>query len=84
MELKFDGTEMKLQEDFITTQGGGRIPVTLTAGKLEDAEAAEFYIVTIDGVLWAECESLHHAIIIYTLLRDHVTEYMNYITKGGQ
>lgn len=54
---------------------GFDLPITLE-------KRGEVYSVKIDGVTWVETESGHHAVIMYELLRKHVTEYMTYIKKG--
>lgn len=50
---------------------GGTIPITLS-------QLNNTYIVAIDGVTWLETENQTHAVIIFEMLKDHVTEYMNY------
>ena len=76
INLQFDGPEMLIQTDLIQIDGG-QIPINLYCRKTEDG--GKFYEAEIDGVLWYTTEAAHHAMILYTLLRDNVTKYMNYI-----
>lgn len=84
MQLDFEGREMKVQEDFLTTEDGGKIAITLYARKDKEEPGQVFYEVEIDGVNWLTCDTPHHGVILYTLLRDHVKEYMLYFTKGAE
>lgn len=83
MKLSFDGLEAVLQSDLIPTEDGKHITITLYGKKesIEDKEAA-YYEVCIDGVKWFTSDNPTHGVILYTLLRDHVTEYMHYVTTG--
>lgn len=83
MKLDFEGREMKVQEDFLTTEDGGKIAIALYARKDTEEPGQAFYEVEIDGVNWLTCDTPHHGIVLYTLLRDHVKEYMKYFTKGA-
>lgn len=81
MELSFKGKEAIIQQDFVTTEDGGRIPVELYAVKdNETDDNASYYEARIDGVTWYKADNVTHAVILYKLLRDHVTEYMHYTT----
>lgn len=80
MKLDFDGAEMLVQQDFIATENGGRIPLELYARKSEQAAEGVMYEAQIDGVLWYSIENQMHAMILYKLLKEHVTEYMHYIS----
>lgn len=84
MKLSFEGLEATLQYDLIKTEDGRHIPIKLTAKKTEEGHAdADLYEVTIDGVLWLTTESATHGVILYTLLRDNVTDFMHYVTTGN-
>lgn len=50
---------------------GFDLPITLT-------KDGQKYSVAIDGVLWTETRVEHHAVVMFHMLRDHVTEYMHY------
>lgn len=83
MKLEFVGTRALIQQDFITTEDGGRIPLELYAEKEPEAPDGVIYAAFIDGVLWYAVENVTHAMILYKLLKEHVTEYMKYETFGG-
>lgn len=51
---------------------GGEIPIRL----LEDPEGE--FLITIDNVEWASVAAYHHAVILFEILADHITEYMHY------
>lgn len=74
MQLEFETDHAILQEDLLQIDGG-QIPIRLEAEKDEDGA---FYRVTIDNVEWFTTENTTHAIILYTMLKEHVTEYMTY------
>lgn len=54
---------------------GGEIPITLRQDK--DREG-EFYIIDIDGVEWVTTENQMHAVVLFEMMKDHITEYMHY------
>lgn len=83
MQIDFKGNELKVQEDLLTTEDGGTIPVTLFARRDPDHPEEVYYEVEIDGVNWLTCDTPHHGVILYSLLKDHVKEYMRYFTEGG-
>ena len=56
---------------------GGELPIDLW--RLTDDDGA-VYGIDIDGVEWLETEAPHHAVVLFELLREHVTEYMQYAT----
>lgn len=65
-----------IKKDTIAVEGG-LLPIELYLD--ED----ELYYITIDGVEWCSTEAEHHALILFELLRGHVTEYMKYeVLKG--
>ena len=55
---------------------GGEIPIVLF--KEEDEEGI-FYAIEIDGVEWLTTENRTHAVIMFEMMKDHITEYMNYV-----
>lgn len=83
MDLKFDGNKALLQQDFIDTENGGRIPIELYAIKEETAPEGAIYSAYIDGVHWYHAASSTHATILYKLLKEHITEFMHYISIDG-
>lgn len=54
---------------------GGEIPISLTREKDEEGE---FFSIEIDGVLWLQTESRMHAVVLFEIMKDHLTEYMHY------
>lgn len=53
---------------------GGTIPITVH-------EEDGLHIIDIDGVKWVETPNQMHAAVLFNMLADHVTEYMQYETK---
>ena len=54
---------------------GGTIPITL----IRDVdEEGEFFTIEIDGVEWCGSPNKIHAIVLFEMMKDHITEYMNY------
>lgn len=54
---------------------GGEIPITLCLDK--DREG-EYYTISIDGVEWVTVESQMHAVVLFEMMKDHITQYMHY------
>ena len=54
---------------------GGEIPISLIREKDEEGE---FFSIEIDGVLWLQTESRMHAVVLFEIMKDHLTEYMHY------
>lgn len=53
---------------------GRTIPITVHE---EDGT----HIIEIDGVKWVETPNKMHAAVLFNMLADHVTEYMQYEMK---
>lgn len=53
---------------------GGTIPITVH-------EENGLHIIEIDGVKWVETPNQMHATVLFNMLADHVTEYMQYKIK---
>ncbi len=53
---------------------GGIIPITVH-------EENGLHIIKIDGVKWVETTNQIHAAVLFNMLADHVTEYMQYESK---
>ena len=51
----------------------GAIPINLWK-KPSD----EVYGVSVDGVDWFVTGSMMHAVVLYTMMSEHLTDYMNY------
>ncbi len=65
---------MELRKETIKINGG-EIPVILFR---ELDEEGEFFAIEIDGVEWLTTENQTHAIVLFELMKDHITDYMNY------
>jgi hypothetical protein len=54
---------------------GGEIPITLY---LDEDQDGKYYTISIDGVEWVTVESQMHAVVLFNMMKDHITEYMHY------
>ena len=54
---------------------GGEIPITLCQ---DNDQEGEFYTIDIDGVEWVMTENQMHAVVLFDMMKDHITEYMHY------
>ena len=82
VELEFKGKELLIQTDMIPTENGGQIPLNLFCRKSEDG-SGNYYEAEIDGVSWFTTKGQVHAVILYTMLKKHVNEYMHYKSMPG-
>ena len=48
--------------------------------KIEVKEIDGLHTIIVDGVKWVELDNMMHAAVIYNMLCDHITEYMNFET----
>lgn len=55
---------------------GFDLPIELEETIINEEDS--YYIVLIDNVEWFTSHSKMHAIILYELLKDHVTDFMHY------
>lgn len=46
--------------------------------KIEVKEIDGLHTIFVDGVKWVEMDNMMHAAVIYNMLADHITEYMNF------
>lgn len=46
--------------------------------KIEVKEIDGLHTIIVDGVKWVEMDNMMHAAVIYNMLADHITEYMNF------
>ena len=56
---------------------GGKMPITLNAN-----EDDTFFTVAIDGVEWLHTKNRMHAVVLFEMMREHITEYVQYETKS--
>ena len=83
MKLSFEGKETVLLMDLIKTQDERNIPIKLYARKTDPTKAeADIFEIEIDGVKWLSTGNATHGVILYSMLRDHVNEFMHYVTTG--
>ena len=73
--------EIEVLKDEITQDtplkiDGGTIPLQLHRVTYTDGSTS--YYATVDGVEWFDVEALHHAAVLYAMMKDHLTEYMHY------
>ena len=71
-------TSVKELRKEIIEAGDLKLPIILTEQRDGDGI---FYGVEIDGVEWFITESSMHAVVMFEMLKDHVTEYMHYEKK---
>lgn len=65
----------ELRREEIKISEGFTIPITLNS----DTEAdGLFYFVEIDHVRWFITINRTHAIVLFEMMKDHITEYMHY------
>lgn len=50
---------------------GGEIPITLYKDVQE-------FVIDVDGVEWVALYDYTHAVVIFQMMVDHLTDYMNY------
>lgn len=39
------------------------------------------HVITVDGVEWVRTKNQMHATVLFNMMADHITEYMNYEKK---
>lgn len=39
------------------------------------------YLIEVDGVEWLNTEQPHHAVVLFEMMKEHLTEYMRYEKK---
>lgn len=54
---------------------GGEIPIQLI---VDDGDEGTFYMILVDGVEWIDTPNRTHAIVLFEMMKDHITDYMNY------
>lgn len=54
---------------------GGKIPIVMYSN--EDEEGV-FYTIEIDGVEWLASVNRTHAVLLFEMMKDHITDYMHY------
>lgn len=64
----------KVRNESIKIQGG-EIPIVMYSN--EDEEGV-FYTIEIDGVEWLASVNRTHAVLLFEMMKDHITDYMHY------
>lgn len=64
---------MKLErmEHLTINEQGDKLPITLSS------ERHVFYI-DVDGVNWIQTKNEMHAVVMFEMMKDHITQYMQY------
>lgn len=69
--------ESKIRREFIKAGTGKVRQAELWEYWLDDNDDdSHGYYISIDGVEWCDCNTLHHAQIILDLMKDHLAEKM--------
>ena len=50
---------------------GGTIPISVE-------ENNGIHTITVDGVEWVKTENITHAAVLFNMMADHITEYMDF------
>lgn len=66
---------MILREEKIKVYEGFEIPITLEG---EEIDGDTEFTIYIDNIYWVTLENQVHAVVLFELMRDHITEYMHY------
>jgi hypothetical protein len=74
-ELQKAVDEELVREEEISIEGGA-IPIALWRWIWDDQSSS--YFVTVEGVEWFTAPALHHAVILFEIMKDHLTDYMHY------
>lgn len=68
----------KVKEDLIKINEGFEIPIALLADKDQNGD---FYYVCVDGVPWLYADNRVHAVVLFEMMKEHLTEYVHYEQK---
>lgn len=66
---------MVLREEKVKVYDGFVIPITLEG---EEIDGDMEFTIYIDNVYWVTLENQVHAVVLFELMKDHITEYMHY------
>lgn len=66
---------MVLREEKVKVYDGFEIPITLEG---EEIDGDMEFTIYIDNVYWVTLENQVHAVVLFELMKDHITEYMHY------
>lgn len=65
-------------KDLIKINEGFEIPIALLADKDQNGD---FYYVRVDGVPWLYAYNRVHAVVLFEMMKEHLTEYVHYEQK---
>lgn len=65
---------MKREERIVIDNEGNTIPIVVE-------EVNGVHEISIDGTVWVRTENMLHATVLFSMMLDHITEYMNYEIK---
>jgi len=71
-------TKTILRREDVEVKENFNIPVELYLVENSEEQADSQFEIYIDGVFWCTTKTRTHAVVLFTMLTDHVTEYMNY------
>lgn len=54
---------------------GGEIPIRLC----QDVNG--WYVIDVDGVEWVRLENQVHAVVLFSMMAEHIMQYMHYEKK---
>lgn len=66
---------MVVRQEKIKVTDTFQIPISLSKYE-EDGEP--YFVIDIDGVEWLCTENQVHAVVLFDMMREHITEYYNY------
>lgn len=62
---------MKREERITINDKGTTIPITV-----EDING--IHTISVDNVIWVETNNIVHASVLFNMMTEHLTEYMNF------
>lgn len=60
-----------MKRNIVIDEAGHTIPI-------EVVESEGMHFIYVDGVLWVPTDNQTHAAVLFNMMADHLTEYMNY------
>ena len=66
-----------IREEQIEAEDGTKVAIYLYADEVKGS-----YQIEVDGVAWLTIDNRTHAIVLYELMRDHLSDYYNFIPRN--
>lgn len=66
---------MTVRKEMIKVRDGFELPIELV---VEEIDGDTEYTIYIDGVFWTILYNEVHAVVLFEMMKDHITEYMHY------